>query len=56
MPTINIEVNGHSVTSDGNFRLASGSHKFDRLKFTFDESWDGFTKHASLSKDKKSFI
>ena len=53
MSTINLQVVGHEITNYDYITLAQGSHNYDTLSFTFDSSWDGYTKFAILYQSLK---
>lgn len=46
MSTLSFTVTDHDITADNQGELAQGSHNFDTCAFTFDSTWDGYTKYA----------
>lgn len=46
MSTLSFTVTDHDITTDNQKGLAQGSHNFDTCTFTFDSTWESYTKYA----------
>lgn len=57
MSTINFTVIDHEITADNpSIVLAQDSNNFDTCKFTFDKSWEGYSKEAIFYQNIKKVI
>lgn len=54
MANLQIELEKQLLTIKNQELIASGDSNFDSCTFTFDESWDGFTKTAVFYQDKSN--
>lgn len=48
MATITLNVSDHKITVDNSVLLAQDSNNYDKIKFIFDDTWDGYTRYAIL--------